>query len=82
MIILLVLLILAVAYLYLMLFVQEKLKRKDYELLDYRHKLIKNSLRKILEELDDMQKSVPVDREKQYCRDIYHRWLFEGKEEE
>ena len=82
MIILLVLLILAVAYLYLMLFVQEKLKRKDYELLDYRHKLIKNSLRKILEELDDMQKSVPVDREKQYWRDIYHRWLFEGKEEE
>ena len=58
------------------------MKRKDYELLDYRHKLIKNSLRKILEELDDMQKSVPVDREKQYCRDIYHRWLFEGKEEE
>lgn len=82
MIILVVLLMLAVAYLFLMLFLKEREEKKIYEILDYRHKLIKNSLRKILEELDDMQKSVPVDREKQYCRDIYHRWLFEGKEEE
>lgn len=80
--ILLFLLIVAVTYLYLMLFLKEKETRKNYEILDYRHKLIKNSLRKILEELDDMQESVPVDRTKQICRDIYHKWLFEGKEEE
>ena len=76
------LLILAVLYLYLNLFIARKIEKKNIELLEYRFKQIKNSLRKILEELDDMQESVPVDRTKQICRDIYHKWLFEGKEEE
>ncbi|MBQ1392875.1 MAG: hypothetical protein IIY81_04930 [Lachnospiraceae bacterium] len=77
-----ILLILAVLYLYLNLFIARKIEKKNIELLEYRFKQIKNSLRKILEELDDMQESVPVDRTKQICRDIYHKWLFEGKEEE
>lgn len=77
-----ILLILAVLYLYLNLFIARKIEKKNIELLEYRLKQIKNSLRKILEELDDMQESVPVDRTKQICRDIYHKWLFEGKEEE
>ena len=77
-----ILLILAVLYLYLNLFVARKIEKKNIELLEYRFKQIKNSLRKILEELDDMQESVPVDRIKQVQRDIYHKWLFEGKEEE
>ena len=76
------LLILAVLYLYLNLFIARKIEKKNIELLEYRFKQIKNSLRKILEELDDMQESVPVDRTKQICLDIYHKWLFEGKEEE
>ncbi len=77
-----ILLILAVLYLYLNLFVARKIEKKNIELLEYRFKRIKNSLRKILEELDDMQTTVPVDRIKQVQRDIYHQWLFEGKEEE
>ena len=82
MIIILILLILAVAYLFLMSFLKEKEEKKIYEILDYRHEQIKNSLRKILEELDDVQTTVPVDRIKQVQRDIYHRWLFEDKEEQ
>lgn len=74
-----ILLILAVLYLYLHLFIARKIEKKNIELLEYRFKQIKNSLRKILEELDDMQTTVPVDRIKQVQRDIYHQWLFEEK---
>lgn len=76
-IVLLILLILAVLYLYLILHLALKERENNIKILETRNILIKDSLRNIILEIEEMQKTKPTDRTRPISDDLVNDWIFE-----
>ena len=79
--VLLFLLILVVLYLFFMFHLLIKEKEKNLDILENRNMLIKDSLRCILYDMEDIEKKVSIKRERPIEEDFYYKWLFDKEEE-